>query len=334
MAAPRAAPPFAELDSESGSEESNGSKVQDFWKQKLLVPAVFTLYVLTKSLDKIFIYRVRKSMAHYSTVLMTIYWPPGVCLACFVFLLMLNTVKRALGQTLAEGPEGKADSSIGPLSWFSPFSEYASSQGRVPQRWFALIAFCDQINATFSSPPAVFIPAVMLTPLYNSVVLWTALISFFLFGNSLPIRAPGRHLPHLMFLLCGCDGRAARACSCHLRWPWYGKQHLARWHTAHPHWSQVESEQCHGQVCQRPAPLQRCKRKIRVHSSGDSGWHVSFLGCYSDPLRLCERLQAEKAEASESGRGLGLFLAICVAGALWTNLHPRLLDSMAHTQWD
>ena len=204
MAAPGAAPAFAQLDSESGSEESNGSKgskVQDFWKQKLLVPAVFTLYVVTKSLDKIFIYRVRKSMAHYSTVLMTIYWPPGVCLACFVFLLMLNTVKRALGRPLAEGPEGKAEKgSIGPLSWFSPFSEYASSQGRVPQRWFALIAFCDQINATFSSPPAVFIPAVMLTPLYNSVVLWTALISFFYLGT----RFQSVHLAGICLILCSC----------------------------------------------------------------------------------------------------------------------------------
>ncbi|OLP88477.1 Crt-like 3 [Symbiodinium microadriaticum] len=167
------------------------------YRRKLLVPIVFITYVITKALDRIFIYRVQKSMAHYSTILMSIYWPPGICLACFCFLFLLNGAKSLLGMTGRD--EKRAFQPLG-LGWFSPVSDFASAQGRVPQQWFALIGFLDQINATFSAPPSVYIPVVLQTPLNNLVVGWVMLISLVYLKMS--FRAV--HYAGVVLILCSC----------------------------------------------------------------------------------------------------------------------------------
>ena len=175
----------------SDSASSDSDKPQKpHGSGKVLVAGVFLTYVVTKALDRVFIYRVRKSMAQYSTILMSIYWPPGVCLACFCFLFVLKS-----GQALY-----RKESMSTVLRWFSPFSEEASRQGRVPQTWFILIGFLDQINATFSSPPAVFIPVVLQMPLNNTVVLWVAVISYFY----LKTRFKTVHYAGIVLIVCSC----------------------------------------------------------------------------------------------------------------------------------
>ena len=171
--------------SESDSEELK--RHVPALSERLAVPMMFTLYVVTKALDRVFIYRVQKSMASYSTILMSIYWPPGVCIACFLFLFCLQGVK-----SLGDGSN--------PLSWFSPFYVGASAQGPVPQTWFMLIAFLDQINATFSAAPSPFIPAVLHTPLNNSVVFWTAIIAYFYLGT----RFKAVHYAGIALVLISC----------------------------------------------------------------------------------------------------------------------------------
>ena len=174
----------------SESSSSEKPKPASGGSGNALVAGVFLTYVVTKALDRVFIYRVQKSMAHYSTILMSIYWPPGICLACFCFLFVVKSSQAF----------SRKESILSGLRWFSPCSEQASSQGRVPQTWFILIAFLDQINATFSAPPSVYIPVVLQTPLNNLVVLWVAVISFFY----LKTRFKSVHYAGISLILCSC----------------------------------------------------------------------------------------------------------------------------------
>eukprot|EP00435_Cladocopium_sp_Y103_P072072 s121_g39.t1 len=146
--------------------------------------------------DRIFLYRVQKSMADYTAILMSIYWPPMVQVMCFMVSLAYVFRKR------------QSDKSYN-MSWFSPFSERASSQGAVPQKWIAQFALYDQVklvagsrklNAILSAPPSPFIPLVLQTPLNNLVVLFTALIAFFY----LKTRFKMVHYAGICIILCSC----------------------------------------------------------------------------------------------------------------------------------
>ena len=86
------------------------------------------------------------------------------------------------------------------MSWFSPFSPRASTQGPVPQKWIAQFALYDQINAIVSAPPSPFIPLVLQTPLNNLVVLFTAVIAYFY----LKTRFKMVHYAGICIILCSC----------------------------------------------------------------------------------------------------------------------------------
>mmetsp|Transcript_99741 Transcript_99741/g.257713 ORF Transcript_99741/g.257713 Transcript_99741/m.257713 type:complete len:504 (+) Transcript_99741:78-1589(+) len=164
-------------------------KKKEDWKEKLLVPVVFITFVLIRAMDRIFLYRVQKSMADYTAVVMSLYWPPMVQLMCFLVALMYVARKR-----FSDG-----DKSYN-MSWFSPFSERASTQGAVPQLWIAQFAFWDQLNAIISAPPGPFIPMVLQTPLNNTVVLFTGLISYFY----LKTRYKQVHYAGIVLIVASC----------------------------------------------------------------------------------------------------------------------------------
>eukprot|EP00438_Fugacium_kawagutii_P031190 Skav234750 [mRNA] locus=scaffold14:705521:712984:- [translate_table: standard] len=82
--------------------------------------------------DRIFLYRVQKSMADYTAILMSIYWPPMVQVMCFFVSLAYLIRKRQSDKSYT-------------MAWFSPWSERASSQGAVPQKWIAQFALYDQM---------------------------------------------------------------------------------------------------------------------------------------------------------------------------------------------
>ena len=169
---PSAAMPTRELTSDSDSADERKTP-------KTLVAAVFLTYVITRALATVLIYRVQKAMANYTAILMSIYWPVGVLFICFLLLFCVNRFD---------------------LGWFSPFSPLASQEGSVPQRWFVLMAFLNQLCATFSAPPSPFIPVVLQTPLANLVVLWTAIMSFFY----LKTRYKMVHCAGICLILCSC----------------------------------------------------------------------------------------------------------------------------------
>ena len=158
---------------------TSDSDVDEVKKPRTLVAAVFLAYVLTRALATVLIYRVQKAMANYTTILMSLYWPVGVLFVCFLLLFCVNRFD---------------------LRWFSPSSPQASQEGAVPQRWFVLMAFLNQLCATFSAPPSPFIPVVLQTPLANLVVLWTAIMSFFY----LKTRFKMVHYAGICLILCSC----------------------------------------------------------------------------------------------------------------------------------
>ena len=312
----------------SDSDTEYGKLRRD--RRKLLVPVVFITYVITKALDRVFIYRVQKSMAHYSTILMSIYWPPGICLACFCFLFLLNGAKSLLSTRGKD--EKRAFEPLG-LGWFSPVSEFASAQGRVPQKWFALIGFLDQINATFSAPPSVYIPVVLQTPLNNLVVGWVMLISLVY----LKMSFKAVHYAGVVLILCSCivgelvelQGPPDVVCNgLDTAREIFEDDSLpipqkARWAVGNA--------------------TEKCVRGLPPYKGADGRsiscafWHRSLdvfaLHWHRDSLCLRIRVQAEEAKTSELGCGLGLFLAERLAGSVGPVLHPGVLDPVAHAQW-
>lgn len=132
------------------------------------VPLVFSAFIIIRALDRVFLYRVQKTMAPYASTLMSVYWPPMVQFMCF--LVCLGYVVH---QRITTG-----DKQYG-LGWFSPWNPMASAQGPVPPSWLMQFSFWDQLNAMVSAPSSPFIPLVLQTPLNNTVVIWTAFIAYF-----------------------------------------------------------------------------------------------------------------------------------------------------------
>mmetsp|Transcript_73641 Transcript_73641/g.193197 ORF Transcript_73641/g.193197 Transcript_73641/m.193197 type:complete len:527 (-) Transcript_73641:21-1601(-) len=156
---------------------------------KFLIPTVFVVFILVRALDRIFLYRIQKSMASYTTTVMSIYWPPMVQVMCF-FVCLGHLAKKKY----VDG-----DKSIS-MAWFSPWNPNASSQGIVPMIWVAQFSFWDQLNAIISAPPGPFIPLVLQTPLNNTVVLFTAFISYFY----LHTRFKMVHYAGILLILISC----------------------------------------------------------------------------------------------------------------------------------
>jgi len=191
-AAKEAAQGFRALEAQEFSEDDallGKNAAQKSFKEKMLIPVVFVLFVLIRAMDRIFLYRVQKSMQNYTGIVMSLYWPPMVQLMCFFVSLGYLARKRYLD----------GDKSFN-MRWFSPFSPRASSQGPVPQCWIAQFAFWDQLNAIVSAPPGPFIPMVLQTPLNNLNVLFTAFIAFFY----LKTRYRMVHYSGISLILCAC----------------------------------------------------------------------------------------------------------------------------------
>lgn len=51
------------------------------------VPLVFSAFIIIRALDRVFLYRVQKTMAPYASTLMSVYWPPMVQFMCFLVCL-------------------------------------------------------------------------------------------------------------------------------------------------------------------------------------------------------------------------------------------------------
>eukprot|EP00931_Biecheleriopsis_adriatica_P056586 TRINITY_DN33533_c0_g1_i1.p1 TRINITY_DN33533_c0_g1~~TRINITY_DN33533_c0_g1_i1.p1 ORF type:complete len:527 (+),score=93.25 TRINITY_DN33533_c0_g1_i1:93-1583(+) len=185
--------------SDSGSEYSDenyetagvskGKAKQDSKWDKVAVPVVFLTFIVVRAMDRVFLYRVQKSMENYTATLMALYWPPMVQFMCFLVCLAYVLKKRCID----------GDKSFGPR-WFSPFNRNASTQGQVPITWMAQFSFWDQLNAILSAPPSPFIPLVLQTPLNNTVVAWTALIAYFY----LKTRFKMVHYAGIILILLSC----------------------------------------------------------------------------------------------------------------------------------
>eukprot|EP01065_Artemidia_motanka_P040340 TRINITY_DN502_c0_g1_i1.p1 TRINITY_DN502_c0_g1~~TRINITY_DN502_c0_g1_i1.p1 ORF type:complete len:478 (+),score=155.98 TRINITY_DN502_c0_g1_i1:50-1435(+) len=140
--------------------------------EKIMVPLVFTLFVVLRALDRAFLNRTLKLMGKYGTTLTNLYWPLCVQLMnCFMvggFFLYKRYHERDPKYT---------------WSWLSPVNPNASSIGRVPWHWLAIFSLWDQLNAAIQTVSQQYIPAPLQTPLNNTNTLFTALIAYFYLGS-------------------------------------------------------------------------------------------------------------------------------------------------------
>lgn len=156
--------------------------------QRFFVAIVFTVFVIMRALDRVFINRVSKIMDSYFNTLMALYWP--ICIQIMTAMICGGYVlrKRYLG-----------DKSYG-IGWFSPLTPLASAQGRVPLYTMAIFSVYDQLNAAMTAIPQSYIPPAMQTALNNTVVLTTAVIAFFYLGS----RFKQVHYAGCLLVLLAC----------------------------------------------------------------------------------------------------------------------------------
>jgi hypothetical protein len=159
--------------------------------ERFLVPIIFTVFVILRALDRVFLNRCMKIMGVYGGTLMALYWP--ICIQLMTVCICAGYV---LMKRFSEG-----DTRYG-LGWFSPVSPLASTHGRVPFYVMGVFSFFDQLNAAATAVPQRFLPEAMQTALTNTVVI--GLLSSRI---STSVHASSRFTMQDAFSLCSLASR-------------------------------------------------------------------------------------------------------------------------------
>ena len=105
---------------------------------KLTVAFVFLLFVVLRSMDRVFNKRVQDRMVNYQLMYMNVLWPIGVqvmtVFMCWVYVEQQNA------KAVAMGKEKPYD-----FSFFLPGSRIASKNGPYPQWRLGLFSFWDEV---------------------------------------------------------------------------------------------------------------------------------------------------------------------------------------------
>jgi len=139
------------------------------WCETFAVGIVFTVFVVFRAADRVFIKRVQNMVSNptYNLMISNIFWPVSVQILTIVMLMLYVLYQRRQGNKS--------------YSWrfFLPGNVMASSLGAVPMYQMALFSLGDQINAAMQAPPSPFINQTMQSVMTNTVVLWMAIFAFF-----------------------------------------------------------------------------------------------------------------------------------------------------------
>eukprot|EP00927_Polykrikos_kofoidii_P019100 TRINITY_DN18901_c0_g1_i2.p1 TRINITY_DN18901_c0_g1~~TRINITY_DN18901_c0_g1_i2.p1 ORF type:complete len:463 (-),score=30.82 TRINITY_DN18901_c0_g1_i2:32-1300(-) len=152
--------------------QSSESTLAGFF-EKFAVAIVFTIFVVFRALDRVFMYRVCKYMGdpRYNLILMNLFWPISV--QCIIVALLLGNimVKRC------QGNFGYS------FDFFLPGYSGASPTGPVPLYKMALFSLGDQLSVAASAAPAAFVSLPMQSIMSNFCVVATVGIASMWIGT-------------------------------------------------------------------------------------------------------------------------------------------------------
>jgi len=150
-----------------------GAAIKRVTWDDVAVPVVFFVFVVMRSLDRVFYKRVGDRMAAYQTIFSNIIWTIGVQVGTIVLCIGWVLWKRCVLKDKRYG-----------WSFFCPRSAISTSSGAAVGQW-RLVGFAlfDQVSNLGTSLPSPFISQVMQGIFSNFSIVWTAVLSFVLLGS-------------------------------------------------------------------------------------------------------------------------------------------------------
>eukprot|EP00123_Amoebidium_parasiticum_P017004 comp23675_c0_seq1/m.40527 comp23675_c0_seq1/g.40527 ORF comp23675_c0_seq1/g.40527 comp23675_c0_seq1/m.40527 type:complete len:511 (-) comp23675_c0_seq1:577-2109(-) len=142
---------------------------KSFWSSVPLnyrLAFVFAVYVVTRSIDRVFLKRVNDRMTNYNMLYTGLIWPVVMGTVKFMAGLVYVAYMRYL--------EGRREYT---LAWASPSSKLASPVGPFPQWTIGRLAFIDQVSSIVTTLPAPFLSMTAQGLLGNSNLIFIAILS-------------------------------------------------------------------------------------------------------------------------------------------------------------
>jgi hypothetical protein len=137
--------------------------------EKFAVPIVFTIFVVFRAADRVFMKAVNNALNQpdYNLVFSNIIWP---------FAMQIITMGMVSIYVINQRMSGNKQYDC---SFFLLGNKHASSMGAIPTYMLALFSLGDQLNAALSSPASAFVSQPIQSVLTNFVILWMALVGWF-----------------------------------------------------------------------------------------------------------------------------------------------------------
>jgi len=137
--------------------------------EKFAVPIVFTIFVLFRAADRVFMKQVNNSLNQpdYNLVFSNILWP---------FAMQIITMFMVSIYVISQRSQGNKQYDC---TFFLLGNKNASSMGAIPTYMLALFSLGDQLNAALSSPASAFVSQPIQSVLTNFIIIWMAIIGYF-----------------------------------------------------------------------------------------------------------------------------------------------------------
>lgn len=137
--------------------------------EKAAVPIVFTIFVVFRAADRVFMKTVQNDLGatSYSLMFTNVIWPAAM--QVITFCIIFGYVMK---QRLAGNNEYN-------LSFFKLNQPLASSTGPIPTYMLALFSLGDQLNGAISAPAAPFVSQPIQSVMTNFILIWMAFVAYF-----------------------------------------------------------------------------------------------------------------------------------------------------------
>jgi len=137
--------------------------------EKIAVPIVFTIFVVFRAADRVFMKALqnRLLLTSYNLIFTSFIWPAAMQAITFCMVFGYIGMQRY---------QGNKSYSCG---FFKLNQPLASSTGPIPTYMLALFSLGDQLNAAMSAPCGAFVSQPIQSVMTNFVLIWMAIVAFF-----------------------------------------------------------------------------------------------------------------------------------------------------------
>jgi len=137
--------------------------------EKIAVPIVFTIFVVFRAADRVFMKALQNRLheTSYNLIFTSFIWPAAMQAITFCMVFGYIGIQRY---------QGNRGYSCG---FFKLNQPLASSTGPIPTYMLALFSLGDQLNAAMSAPCGAFVSQPIQSVMTNFVLIWMAIVAFF-----------------------------------------------------------------------------------------------------------------------------------------------------------